>query len=299
MREQGKTDSVKIIRLPSTIQEVDWLLPEVAAGGEVGLEVRTQFVADGSPIKIRVFRVSGKQWAEFDGKVYGDLHRRKLVIPLDMDEDILFQADLNEHDKALNSSPLRVLSALRIAQMRWLDEEGKDCGRIPDGAYVQGKARIEGHVLEGDPVAVRILLLDGNEVRVQAKETCFLKGGWVSLAFVLDYGERADGIGPWPERARTERSYVQPSLVLEASCRGVVARGVALPLQQKMVLWYADATGGSSSEAGHYEGKTVHVRAPDGTEKEYSIPSDGKVTVDATQPGRYLVEDPVLDDSSP
>ena len=296
MKEQGRTDARHVVKLPSAILSSQWLASSVTAGGEVGLEARTQFVADGSPVKIRVFRASGKQWAEFDGKVYGDIHRRRLSVPLDMDEDLLFQADLSEHGIALNSPLLPVLPALRVAETKWLDEKGNDCVRVQDGEVVQGKARLEGAVHDGDLVNVRILTTGGGQDMLLAREMCVLQGGWVSLSFEMRYEERSEAISAWPERNRQGTAYAQPALVLEASCRGALARGKGLPIHQQMLLCYADATGGSSSEAGRYEGKKVRVVAPDGTEKEYSIPSDGKVTVDASLPGRYLVEDPILEE---
>lgn len=291
MKVQGQTGSKKTIQLPSAILSAGWLAPSAAAGGEVGLEVMTQFVADGSPVRITGYTVSGSKWQSFEGKVFGDVHRRRVTIPADAKEDLFFLAELPDHKLDRRAPNLQVTPLLRIAQTRWLDPQGKDCTSFQDGVAIVGKARLEGILSNGDLVKVRILVVDAARETCLAQDLCPLKDGWVELPFDMAYGERADAQGAWKDRERHSQGYVNPSLVLEASREGVTARGAVLAIRQELELHYEEAPG----KAGRFEGKTISVIAPDGTRTDHTIPADGLIKVSQTLPGLYSVDNSGLE----
>lgn len=294
MKSSGQTGELLQIKVPSQILSATWGEGKVAAGGEVVLEVQTHLVADGSPIKIEIKTVGGKTVSTTDGKVYADIHKRRIKVPSDTQEDLVYQAKLPEHKVDKVSNRLVVIPGLSITDTKWMDPDGKELKALPDGKPAQATAKIQGRP-DGAECQVSVVLTetDGSESVIQ-KSRLKIKDKSLALKLKWMYGDRSRSVPPKPERDRHAEKYKEPTVHLKVVCDGVMALGPRIPVTQEMVLMYQSGEG----IAGPFEGKKVSVTAPDGEKKEFTIPSDGVVKVGETKPGPYEIEHPKLEDEA-
>lgn len=294
MKSSGKTGELLQIKVPSQILGATWGEPRVAAGGEVTLEVQTHLVADGSPIKIEIKTVGGKTVSTTEGKVYADIHKRRIRVPADTKEDLVYQAKLPEHKADKVSNRLVVIPGLSITDTKWMDAEGKELKALQDGKPAQATAKIQGRP-DGTECQASIVLTetDGSEHTIQ-KAQVKIKDKALSLDLKWSYGENSRKVPLRPERERHAEAYKNPTIHLKALCDGVAAMGPKIPVTQEMVLMYQSG----DEIAGPFEGKKVAVTAPDGEKKEFTIPADGVVKVGETKPGRYEIEHPKMEEEA-
>jgi hypothetical protein len=291
MKSNGQTDALLQIKLPSRILDAGWCEAQAAAGGDVSLEVRTFLVADGSDIQVDLQTTSGKNLGSFKGKVHADVHRRRVTLPQNLAENVIFQFKLPAHGLQGVSRQLRVVPGLSITDSKWFDPDGKELQVLQDGAPARGQAHIQGRP-DGTPVKLSAVLIDtdGTEKVVQ-KSRVAIEDRSVSINLTWDYGDRALKIPENSQREREAEKYRQPVVRLECECDGIVGRGTEVPVAQELVLRYVTENGGS----GPFEGKVATVEAPDGEKSDHTIPADGVVRVARTKPGPYRVVHPKLD----
>jgi len=103
---QGQADKEEFFALPSAILEATWREPEGFDPDTRTLEVRTAFVADGSPIKVACMARDGSVVERVEGKVYGGLFRKLLKPARKPLGGLAFEAMLPEHGlKAYSGFP--------------------------------------------------------------------------------------------------------------------------------------------------------------------------------------------------
>ena len=106
--QQGQTDQVLKVKLESQLILARWLDVGVAANGEAGLEVGTQFVGHGAPIKITVKDAEGKAVGSLEGKVLQGWFRARFRPDAKAaGKTLFFEAELPKHSLKLASGPSR------------------------------------------------------------------------------------------------------------------------------------------------------------------------------------------------
>jgi len=103
---QGQTDSILKIKLTSQLLLARWLDAEISPTGQAGLEVVTQFVGEGAPIKITYKDLEGKALGTAEGKVMANCFRT-FYKPAGANAvgSVIFEAELPKHNLKKNCRP--------------------------------------------------------------------------------------------------------------------------------------------------------------------------------------------------
>lgn len=108
---KGQTDQVTQIQIASVFLSASWGLPAVALGGTLPMEVQTQYVADGSKIRITVKNAEGKDVDSLSGEMYANLFRLPYTVKADASNTLYFEAELPDHGLKGRSATVRVTLA--------------------------------------------------------------------------------------------------------------------------------------------------------------------------------------------
>lgn len=93
---RGLADKEEVFKLPSAILEAFWREPEGFVDGSRILEVRTAFVADGSPIKVTL-KAKDVSVEKVEGKVYAGMFRKLVKVKDAASARVDFEVELPEH----------------------------------------------------------------------------------------------------------------------------------------------------------------------------------------------------------
>lgn len=143
---QKPTNQVHEIKLTSKIIHAFWNMERVAVGKKAVFEVGTQFVGDGSEIEIKIKDKSGKTIDKIKDKVYGNQCKGVVVVPKDAKEELTYIAKLSKHKLEMQSTPIKVVPAVVIKNLKWGQKEARrgdmvkitaDTFNIPDEMEVK------------------------------------------------------------------------------------------------------------------------------------------------------------------
>ena len=133
----GETDKVLKVKLKSVLLGARWDSDHVSQSGTIPLEVQTQFVSDGSTIKITVKDAEGKAVETLNGKVGANFYRaRYAVTKPNKTGGMFFEAELPDHGLKGVSGKVAVLPPTRVTEPKWLDADKKEPKTLhPGGRY--------------------------------------------------------------------------------------------------------------------------------------------------------------------
>lgn len=278
----GQTDKVLTIKLKSGLEYARWGLVAVAAGGEIPMEVMTQFVADGSDIKLTVKDMEGKVIDSLSGKVYNNYHRTLYsVTKPNKTGGMLFEAELSAHGLKGISPRIKVLPPVQITDLKWADEKGAAIKELTEGLNVELSAKIKGPIDGTEAyISINCKKSETNESIVATLPTK-IKVGKVSVKWKVKLPGGPEDLAIKKELDKLGLKYYQPIFQFEAGCFGASA----LSAEQKLITWI-EFTFGPPPKADMK--RTAFFEMPDGTEKKESVPDDGVVKVAITMPGTIV-----------
>lgn len=282
----GQTDKVLQIKLTSVLIAVKWGLPAVALGGTLPLEVQTLYVGDGSKIEIKVKDAQGQLVDSVSGFVYSNYFKMPYTVKADASNTLYFEAELPEHKLKGRSGPVRV-SLIKITELKWFDEAGKEAAETEEEQVLTLKAKVAG-VQDGTEAFITVLLKLGETGELPVFEgSALVTAGAVSLDWKAGLKKSPLEIKGHTTLDKVGEEYYHPELLFKVACQGALAASPVIPVVHALVLYYEASPG----VAGKFEGRKIGILAPDGTREDKAIPADGRIEVKPTKPGVYTTDE--------
>ena len=121
---KSNVDQKKQVQLKSAIQQVQWSKSKVAANAKVRLDIFTQFVGNGSEMKIEIADKSGKKWnstTHITNNRYTAIFRP----PSDAKESLTATVKFAKHGLEKKSKPVLLLPPIEITNAKWDKSEAR------------------------------------------------------------------------------------------------------------------------------------------------------------------------------
>lgn len=285
----GKTDEVLKVQLKSALLSASWGLAAVSMGGRIPIEVETQFVADGSEIKVTIKDAEGGVVETLSGKTYSNYYRA--IFPLTKPNKtggMFFEVELSAHGLKAVGPKLRVLPPVQITELKWADDKGGALKEITDGQIAELSAKVTGPLDGTDAyIAIKCKKEADRETDV-GNYPVKIKDGKVRVRCAVKIPGGPQDIAIQMELEKLGLKYFQPLFTFEVGCLGVTTKSPEV----KSIAW-VEFTFGPPVEAGAK--RSVILLMPDGEEKKETIPEDGVVQVKSLSPGNILVKE-VIDE---
>jgi len=271
---KGQTDQPLVIKLPSAIVTAHFLESEVAANGECGIEVQTRFVAEGSPIKIKIFDGAGTTLETLEGKVFSDTHRRLYRLPnRDLKGALFFEAELPKHGLKLSSQKIKALPYILINPVQILNKDGSTPAEIQGHEELKLEAKIQGApVGKRGQVSVYLATRTGANHLLYKGESEITQGK-ISVQWKFKAPEDQSPYASQGQLQPYAEDYATPKIFLRAQCLGVSADSSAIPF----VSWI-------EFDFKQQKGKATFV-LPDGSEKKLDVPNNGLIRLEKPKAG--------------
>ncbi|PQJ35326.1 hypothetical protein BSZ35_12585 [Salinibacter sp. 10B] len=110
----GATDETHVFTLPSEIDAVRFDRRQAAPGGEIGLEIRTLFCAEGSRLQIKLVDAQGTVHNTLDGRLAGEDMNLRLRVPQKAKGGLLAKVKMPNHGLSAESEALKVTEPVRV-----------------------------------------------------------------------------------------------------------------------------------------------------------------------------------------
>lgn len=282
---QGQTDQEVTFQLQSALLDARWLDSEGFVNGAATLEIRTLNVGDGAKVTVVLRDRQGSSLEEFKGQVIAGLHRRRIPLKANAEGGVFFEVKLPDHGLSAISGRLIVGPAIALKAPQWKDhEEGSAVSKLKRGMHLELECETlnvpadrGGHFEIWSRQANRA---DKLAARIPARQDA----GKLKALWVFDYRDPTLALSAESALRAEGENYAAPDMVLKAECLGLTVEGPKVPFEDVQVIRVVDADGVP------VPGQKVKLTLPDGSTREASADSEGKVVVDPAPPGRIAVE---------
>jgi hypothetical protein len=281
----GQTDQALKVKLKSTLLSAGWGLASVALGGRIPIEVETQFVADGSDIKIAIKDAEGNAIETLTGKMYSNYHRSIFALTKpNKTGGMFFEVELSAHGLKSVGPKLMVQPPVQITELKWADEKGGALKEITDGRIAEMSAKVSGPK-DGTEAYIALKCRKGEHKEVDAGTyPVKIKDGKASVKCAVKIPGGPQDIAVQMELEKYGLEYHQPAFYFEVGCLGTTAKSADL----KSIAWI-EFTFGPPVEPGGK--RSAILIMPDGEEKKESIPEDGILKIASYAPGKIHVKE--------
>ncbi len=275
--QKGPTDEVKKTELASIIQSVLWTEQRAPHGGDVGLEVITQFVGNNSEMKIELVDQSGKTLGKYKEKMCGNRFWAKIKVPDDAKDTLVANVKLPKHGLEATSNPLLVLPPIEITNLKWDKKEARRGDTLKLTADIKGAQ-------EGAEAEIEIWEHDADEAHdFITIIPVVVKDKKVETVWEFEYHEDTDDV---PEEGESEKGYFPPEYFFRVKVGGISEDSELLEFKDWIEIELLDEFGSPIPEAEYV------VRLADETEIEGKLDKNGYARVEDVVPGPYWIHFP-------
>ena len=272
---QRATDSVHEIQLTSVITNAVWGRTQAAAGEEVAVEVRTQFVGDRSEVRISVHNSSGRRLDRFTGMVLGNRYRAVYTVSDRAEEAIYFEAELRRHGLSERSDDMEIVPPVTITNAQWSAQEARR------GDVLELTADVEG-ASDGTEAAIEIYEHDEDEAHdFITRLSAMVEDNRIETQWAYEYHEDTDEI---PTAEESERGYNPPEYFFKVIIRGSEAESELLEFKDWIEITVRDETGQPTPQQDYI----LHVA--DGQNISGTTDEEGRIRQEDMPPGPWWVE---------
>ncbi|PQJ33969.1 hypothetical protein BSZ35_04500 [Salinibacter sp. 10B] len=282
----GSTDETHVFTLPSEIDAVRFDRRQAAPGGEIGLEIRTLFCAEGSRLQVQLLDAQGTVHNTLDGRLAGEDMNLRLRVPQKAKGGLLAKVKMPNHGLSAESEALKVTEPVRVRGARWSQEEVKrgdiltltaDAKGAPDGR--RATVRIFEYKERGAHVPV---------TRLRPR----VENGAVEVMYRFQYpGDTSDVVPEW----KAPEGYVQPQFFYTVDVSGIQAdsqdaksKGV-MRFVDDLTLQVVNAQSGAP-----YPEQDVELTLADRSTQTKTTNGSGTVELKEIPPGPVKVKLPEL-----
>ncbi len=274
---KGQTDQVEKKELSSAIQLVVWTKRMAAPGAVVGVDIFTEFVGNGSDIKIELSDNSGKSIGKFKDKISSNHFWAQIKVPDDAKEALYAKIKLPKHGLEMKSTPLYILPPIKIENVKWDKKEARrgdilklsaDIKTVPDGT------EIEFEIWEHDADEAHDLI---------TKFPVLAKNNKVEAEWEFEYHEDTDDI---PTEEETEKGYNPPEYFFRVKAGEIHEDSELLEFKDWIKISLQDSDGNPIPNEEYV------LYLADGTEKKGKLDSKGFAEIKDVPPGKFFIEYP-------
>ncbi len=278
-----QTDEVTKIELPSSIQQVLWSKPRIAVGGEVGLDVHTHYVGNGSDLEIEITDHGGKSIAKYKEKIAGNHIRVTILVPDNAETALYANVALPKHSLKHKSAPLRIIPPIKITNVKWespsTDDQGKSVARRGD--ILKLSADID-KVPDSTETEIEIWEHDADEAHdLITKFPAIVENGKVEMEWDFEYHEDTDEI---PTEEESEKGYNPPEYFFKVKVYGVESKSELLEFKDWIELELIGEDGIKISNIDYI------LYLPNGNKREGKLNEDGYAKENDVPPGKCKIE---------
>ncbi len=284
------TDSKHKIKLESSLISAAWLSSNAPVGGTVSLEVITEFVGNGAPIKITGRSENGKKLGAISGVVRNNVYAGRLDIPdgLEIGDRVYFEASLPKNGLSGESDRIPVVPRVQVNNLKWSADEARRGDLLTLTAFVDG-------VPDETEAVLTIYEHDRDTADDKIVELpTVVKNGRLEAKWEYEYHEDTDEIPTQEEMEKYGKSYNPPEYYFTVKVGddefGRERESGLLVFKDWVEFQLTDADG---SPIGN-ERYVLHLA--DGTKKEGKLDNEGKVRIDNVPPGGVEIEYPDLNE---
>ncbi len=285
-KHQGQTDSTHKVKLTSAISVVGWSAPAAVAGGMVGLEVFTSFVGNNAELKIELTDKTGKNHGSFTDVISANRFWAEIRVPPNASGELYATAKLPKHGLSLKSTPLTVLPAIEVRNMKWGQKEARRGDLVKLSADVKGAQ-------DGAEATIDILEYDADGAHDRiTKFTCLVTKGKVESEWEYEYHEDTDEIPTDEELKQYGNKYNPPEYFFTVTIGGEVFG----KKQESGLLLFKDWIEiDLKDQAGNpIPDQDYVLKLPDGSTRQGKLDAKGTAREKDIPPGSYEVEFPKL-----
>ncbi|MFC1716177.1 hypothetical protein ACFL6S_21070 [Candidatus Poribacteria bacterium] len=273
----GSTDQVHEIKLTSVISQAVWDRPVASVGQQVEVQVYTQFVGNGSEIRISIHNKSGRRLDRIEGKVYGNWFKSIYTIPEKAKEAIYFEAELRKHGLKKKSEEMKVIPPIIITNVQWSQQEARR------GDILKLTADVKDAPEEAEAV-IEIYEHDADDAHdFITKFPVVINNNKIETEWEYEYHEDTDDI---PTAEETEKGYNPPEYFFRVKIWQYSADSGLLTFKDWVEIDLLDEEGIPMADVKF----TLYL--PDGSERSGQLDANGYARVEDVPPGRTYVEFP-------
>ena len=275
---QRATDSVHEIQLTSAITNAVWGRTQAAAGEEVAVEVRTQFVGDRSEIRISVHNSSGRRLDRLEGVILGNRYRATYTVSDRAEEAIYFEAELRRHGLSQRSEEMEIVPPVTITNAQWSAQEARR------GDVLELTADVEG-VPDGTEAVIEIYEHDEDEAHdfITRISPVMVENNRIETQWAYEYHEDTDEI---PSDWQLEGSYSPPEYFFRVIIRSNQEDSGLLEFKDWIEINLVDMDGQIMPNEDYV------LYLPDGSQRSDTVDDQGYAREEDVPPGEYMVDFP-------
>jgi len=277
------TDSEHEIKLESALISAAWKSAFALGGETAAFEIRTCFVGDGAPVKVAGKSEGGQELGKIKGKMRSNVFSGEFPIPedIELDEKVFFEFKLSKNGISGDSNHIPAGPPVHISNIRWSAEEARRGDTLTLSADVQG-------LRSGTEVTITIYEYDRDGAHDRIAEIpCRVENEAVELQWDYEYHEDTDEVPTEAELEQYGRHYNPPEYFFTIKCGGTEfgreQESGLLTFKDWLEITLANEDGSPSA------GSDFVVTLADGTQREGSLDSDGRVRLEDVPPGRFSV----------
>lgn len=280
------TDTKHKIKLESSLISASWCSGKAIAGQIATFEVRTAFVGEGAPIKIKGKSEKGKKLGKIKDVIKRNKYVGELEIPEDteLDDMVYFEVELPKNDLEGESNRIPVFPPVQVFNLKWSAKEARRGDILTLSADVNG---LRDHA----EVTVIIYEYDRDNTHdkiVELPATVMNKK--IELQWEYEYHEDTDEIPTQEELDQYGEQYNPPeyffTVKVEDTEFGVKQESGLLEFKDWIELELKERDGTPIANARYV------VRFADGTEREGSLDENARARLEDIPPGPYRVDFP-------
>jgi len=271
---KGNTGKINKIKLKSSIDRVVWTSGVGCNGAEVGLEINTHFVGNGSEVKIEISDASGKVFDTIKTKIAGDHLLTKVKVPDKAKDELYAEVKLSKHGLSKKSNCMYVYLPPQIKNLKWDKQEAKRGDLLKISADVT-------NTYEG--AEAKVLIFEHNDDGAHDLIATFktnVKNQKIEIDWEFQYQDKTQNI---PSDNETERGYKNPEYFFRVDIGGVFADSGLLKFKDVIRIELKDSDGNPLPN------ERYKIYLADGSVREGTLDENAIAVEENIPAGKFIV----------
>lgn len=276
-KHKGQTDKTHQVKLPSSIERVQWSDLRAAPGGTVGLEIYTRYVGNGARLKIRLTDHRGTTHGTYKAQIHNDHLSTDIQVPPKAEKALYAEVNFSKHGLKQKSPALVLTAPVTVENAAWSKSEARRGDVLTLSADVEG-------VPDGTEATIEILEHDEDGAHDPVTElSALVEKKKVEAEWKYEYHEDTDDL---PTEEEAEKGYQPPEYFFRVEVEGITAESGLLTFKDWVEIEFRDESGERVPE------KKYVIHLADGSKREGTLDAEGYAKEENVPPGPIKVSFP-------
>lgn len=268
---KGAVDETHQIKLPSSIERIEWAVLRAAPGGTVGLEIFTRHIGNGAQLQIKLTDHEGTSHGTFKNQIHNNHLSAEIQVPPKARDALYAEVKFPKHSLQETSPALLLTRPVSIEDPQWSADEARR------GDVLTLTATVEG-VPDGTRAQITIMEHDEDGAHdLVSQFEALVEGEKIEIDWGYEYHEDTDDI---PTEDEAESGYTTPEYFFRVEVEGVEAESDLLTFKDSVEFVLTDRF-----ERPRDDVKEVTFKLPDGEEVIKKPDKRGRVVLEDVPPG--------------